>query len=181
MKHNSSRIIFSSLNFLAVFALFGSVSTGASPTITPDITRLQTASTTGIPNDPPRKLIAMDQAGGRTADVEIDGNLAYAAIGPRIMAFDISDPHSPRLLGQSKSLGGLVKEVEVEGDFAYAGVYTSEGFEVLIFRIQDQKEFALSGNWDVDGDTHGMAARGSYLYLPLSTGTLQIIDVKNPY
>ena len=25
----------------------------------------------------------MDQAGGRTADVEIDGNLAYAAIGPR--------------------------------------------------------------------------------------------------
>jgi hypothetical protein len=181
MKHRPFRIVFSSLNILVVFALFGSASTGASPAIVTNITRLQSASTTGIPNDLPRRLIAMDQAGGRTTDVETDGDLAYAALGPRIMAFDISNPDNPRLLGQSKSLGNLVQEVEVEDNLAYAVVSNFEGYEVLIFRVQDQKEFILAGSWGVDAFIRGMATHKGYLYLPLSTGTLLIIDVENPY
>ena len=182
MKHNSFRIIISPLKFLVVFALFGSASTGASPAIVTNITRLQSASTTGIPNDPPRRLIAMDQAGGIAQDLDIQAGLAYVGFGPRLEVFDVSHPDLPILLGQSNPLPGIIREVEVDRDYAYATTcgQGSLANRLNILNVQDPHQITALGFIPFTGCNQiSFVAQGDYVYLPYNN-ELRVIDVKDP-
>lgn len=57
--------------------------------------------------------------GGAVNAVALDGHIAYAAIGPRLVTIDIGEPAAPRLLGQSELLPGIVQAVAIQNSLAY--------------------------------------------------------------
>ncbi|MCI0731780.1 MAG: hypothetical protein L0332_34365, partial [Chloroflexi bacterium] len=57
--------------------------------------------------------------GGVPQGLDVEGGLAYAGFGPRLLVIDVSDPANPRLLGQSEPLPDLIRDVDVAGGIAY--------------------------------------------------------------
>ncbi len=64
-------------------------------------------------------LEVLGQQWGRAEGVAVVDNVAFTAIGPRLVALDVSDPTAPVLLGQSEILPGLAVAVIVDGSVAY--------------------------------------------------------------
>ena len=80
------------------------------------------APPTASPTPPvPIELTAemLNQQGGRAEGVAVVGNVAFTAIGPRLVALDVTDPAAPVLLGQSQVLPGLAVAVVVDSGVAY--------------------------------------------------------------
>lgn len=82
-----------------------------------------TASPTDSSPTPPAPIEVtvemLDQQWGQAEDVAIVGNIAYVAIGPRLVALDVTDPAAPTLLSRSAILPGTATAVVVDGDVAY--------------------------------------------------------------
>jgi hypothetical protein len=71
---------------------------------------------------PEPHLVRTAVVGGYLWAVAVDGHVAYAAIGPRLVAVDVSDREHPRELGQSPPLAGTMTLLAARGGTAFAVV-----------------------------------------------------------
>ena len=71
-------------------------------------------------------LHLVNQLGGSTKAVAIQGDYAYIGIGPRLVVLEMSDPLSPTVRGQSGVMSGIVTDIVVTQTHAY--VVDSEGW-----------------------------------------------------
>lgn len=75
------------------------------------------------------------QVGGASVALAVQGSVAYVGVGPRVAAFDVGNPSSPRRIAQSSLLPGLVMSVALRGDVIY--VATADSIIVLSARSAD--------------------------------------------
>ncbi len=92
-----------------------------SPALTSLPGRPDTSATKPLPSLEARTFTLAGQAGGAATAVALHGDIAYAGIGTRLVAIDLSDPAAPRFLGQGEGLPGLVEALAVQGSTAYVG------------------------------------------------------------
>jgi hypothetical protein len=181
MKHNPFRLILCLMNFLAIFALFGGISDSASPAIVTDVDRTHLASTIGISNDSPRRLISIGQTGGTVEDLTLQGNYAYVGVGPRLEVFNISQTDQPILLGKSNPLSGVIQDVRVDSRYAYV---TTSGYGdpnlFTVLNIQNPEQITKLGSIPVTGCCRlSFVVQAGYVYLP-GNDELLVIDVQDP-
>ena len=76
------------------------------------------------PDSPTLRVEPVGQIGGTSYSVAVQGDYAYAGIGPCLVILNSANPARPTLVGQSGVLPGLVQGIAVAGSYAYiaAGV-----------------------------------------------------------
>jgi hypothetical protein len=143
-------------------------------TVSPD----QTAERLPVKTEMNFTVVA--QLGGRVNAVALDGNIAYVGIGPRLVTVDISDPTTPRFLGQSDMLPELVNAVVAQDGIAYvagADLYIYDVSDptapVIISKLSDFGEFNFCYIADI-------ALAHNTLYILDRCPNLRAIDVSNP-
>jgi hypothetical protein len=76
-------------------------------------------------------LSLLGQIGGSSYAVAVEGNYAYLGVGPRLVVLDISDPGSPKEVGQSRPLHGIIMDVQVSKGYAYVAAEMIGGLHVI--------------------------------------------------
>ena len=148
------------------------------PTATPAATATidATATATGTPTASPTRtavpltvteeltfeLVAHE--GGEVRSVAVDGSVAYAGVGPRLVALDVSNPASPQAMGRSEVLPGLVDAVVLEQDGQRTRAYVAAGDEVVALALGADGELTVEGSVAMPGYTRALALADGMLY-----------------
>ena len=99
-----------------------------SPALITTPTSMPTPTSTNLSSFPISKTLQLiDQIGGKSNDIAIQGTYAYLGIGPRLVIFDISNPAQPIKVGQTDVLNGIVQSISVVKNLAY--ITTSNKFD----------------------------------------------------
>lgn len=129
-------------------------------------------------------LEIIDQVGGISSALAIEGDQAYLGIGPRLTVFDISDPTNPRLVGRSHALIDVVTDITVDGDTAYV-LTTLDG--VHIFDVSTPTEPNEIGHYIspyaamlADLSVEGGLLKAVAFDLPTENAVLMALDVSDP-
>jgi hypothetical protein len=125
-----------------------------------------------------RNVELVSQIGGADAHaVAVSGLYAYVGVGPRLVILDISDPRTPRAVGQSDSLPGIVNDVALGNNYAYvATLYAG----LSIIAVSDPAHPYEVGAYDTPGWAVGVAVSGGYAYVADGDRGLRIIAVSDP-
>lgn len=131
--------------------------------------------TDGEPEPGEIALLVRSVWGGPVNDVEVVGNLAYAAIGRRLVILNISDPSNPTELG-SLNLGG-VNGLAVRDGYAFVGANDAFGFSVV--DVSDPSNPNLV--WAKPGSTRmDVHLWGDFAFVRGHTGSVQLFDLTDP-
>jgi len=133
----------------------------------------------GIPalaaTDPKVELVG--QWGGLSSEVVTDGNLAYLAIGPRVVVLDITDPAQPKKLGQSSVLPRDVLRMVLGNGHLYVANQTA-GLQIL--ELSNPFEPRRVGGCKLGSDVRDVAVQGSFAYVVDDRDGFHIVDVTDP-
>ena len=101
----------------------------ASKVFMPQVHHQVTPRPTNTPTPTPRPTSLIElvgQIGGPVQAVEVQGNYAYAVVGPRLVVLNVNDPAHPVRVGQSPVLPNVVSDISIVGNLAYVCLlYTS--------------------------------------------------------
>jgi hypothetical protein len=172
-KHRWIVVVTASLVGLMVFAcsLTGQKDTktkGESPVATqsggepPVATQTEAAQV----QSSPLKLIS--QLGGGVWAVDVQGQVAYVGVGPRLWVLDTSSSEL-KVLGQSEVLKGKVRGVEVRDNYAYLA---TEGYdeELVILDISDPVQPLRVSSLDAPSTARYLRLEGDRVYMATHTG-----------
>ena len=132
--------------------------------------------TDGEPGPGEIALMVRSVWGGPVNDVVVVGNLAYAAIGRRLVILDISDASNPTELG-SLNLGG-VNGVAVRDGYAFVGANQPFGFSVV--DVSDPSNLTLVWAGQGDGFSHDVLLYGDLAYVRSTGGDVKAFDITDP-
>ena len=117
------------------------------------------------------------QLGGAVNALAVQGDTAYAGVGPRLLVFDVSNPQQPALLGQTPPFADIVQDVAAAG----ARVYVATGASGLrIVDVSTPTRPVEVGAFATAGFASGVAAFGHYAAVADRQDGLLIVDVSNP-
>jgi hypothetical protein len=90
----------------------------------------------------PGNLALIAHLGGLTYSVVVQGDYAYAGIGPKLMVFDISDPNDLVVVGQTPPLPGVVVGLDIAagGPFGRTYAYLAAWKAGLVVDVSDPTE-----------------------------------------
>lgn len=83
-----------------------------------------------LPSENSLRFTLQNQFGGVPQAVLVDGSVAYLAVGPRLVAIDITDPTTPQLMSQSPLLNDMLHDIVLDGTLVY-GAAGRAGLMVL--------------------------------------------------
>lgn len=109
--------------------------------------------------------------------VDVQGDVAYVAVGGEGLAFiDVSDRANPVLLG-TLDFPGRADVVKVVGDLAYVG----SGFGTFyVIDVSGEGEPHVLGSVAAPDSVHDLALDGQFAYVVMSGAGLGVIDVSDP-
>jgi len=164
------------------------------------VSEQSTQTTNNIVLDNPQAaIIANLKISGQAIDLKVAGDYLYVTndLG-YLYIVDIRDKLNPKVIGKCAGIDAA-NIVFIEGDYAYISyskydLKTEElkvdyGFKIVDIKNKEQPK--VIGNWGgqsikTDKSVHGMFIMGDYALLTLvsidengSTGTFQIVDIKN--
>jgi parallel beta-helix repeat protein len=119
----------------------------------------------------------VSQIGGPISAVAAEGDIAYIAVGSRLLVYDLSNPASPREIGSTAAFGDLVSALLVSGTRLYVTAGTA-GLYVL--DVTDPAAPRVIGRWDSPGSAENIAVAGTTAYLADGPFGLQIVDLSDP-
>ncbi|MGH1346055.1 MAG: LVIVD repeat-containing protein [Nannocystales bacterium] len=98
-------------------------------------------STTGGDTDgtggEPDWVVEVEHAGGQPRDMQVEGSIAFAAQGPRLTLWDLSDPSNVTKLGETDPFVGVVNAVAVQGELAYVVEYQDLDGRLHVVDVSD--------------------------------------------
>lgn len=115
--------------------------------------------------------------GGCSTDVQVIGDRAYLAIGPRVVVLDVSSPAQPVFLGHSEPLPNVIMALDVEDSVAYA-VTHHDGLHIL--DVSTPSSITHLGSDTPGINCWGVAARAGYVYAGDRQSILHTYDVHDP-
>jgi hypothetical protein len=86
------------------------------------------------------------QVGGEVTDIEINGDYAYLAVGPRLVIMDLSNPDILQVATMSDLLPGLGKALAIEDGRL---CWVSDSGDLLVFTLEDPTKPSLLGQYEV--------------------------------
>ncbi len=115
--------------------------------------------------------------GGPVNDVDVAGDLAYAAIGRRLMILDIADPTDPAEIG-SLYLESGVEGVRVSGDYVFLSAGGPHRFTVV--DVADPANPTLV--WEGQGNnlSEDVYLHGNLAYTLGNSGEVDVFDISDP-
>lgn len=127
-------------------------------------------------------LELIDQIGGAAADVAVQGNYAYVALGSRLIILDITNSLNPFFIGESSIFVGNVTNVVVNGNYAYV---LDMGFGLHILDISNQAQpleigyYLIGNNNYMLGKTYSLTLSDGFVFIGPGDGLL-IVNVSQP-
>ncbi len=132
--------------------------------------------TDGFDSDGPQ-LQVQSAWGGPVNDVEVVGNLAYAAIGRRLVILDVADPANPFEIGSMNIMSG-VEGVAVRDGYAFLGAH--KPYRLTVADVSDPTNPLLVSAGMGDQFSHDVQLYGNLAYVRATTGDLDVFDITNP-
>ncbi len=133
--------------------------------------------TDGEPDPGEIALVVRSAWGGPVYDVDVAGDLAYAAIGRRLVILDIADPTNPVEIGSLYIKSG-VSGVRVSGDYVFLSAARPYRFTVV--DVSDPANPTLV--WAGQGDLFSIDVLlyGTLAYTRGRTGDVDVFDISDP-
>lgn len=126
---------------------------------------------------------APDQVGKASAlgdsiqDIEVEGNLAYLAVGEAgLQIFDVSNPSAPVIISRLK-LDSETYALHVMDGYAYV---TGDWDGLLIFDISDPAYPTLVAEYDGSATAEDIFVSDGYAYLASGEEGLHVVDIRDP-
>ncbi len=132
--------------------------------------------TDGEPGPGEIALVVRSAWGGPVNDVEVVGNLAYAAIGRRLVILDVSDATNPIEIG-SMNIPSGVRGVTVRDGYAFLAA--TKPYRFTVADVSDPTNLTLV--WAGQGPqfSHDVQLYGDLAYV-LGSGTVNVFDITDP-
>jgi hypothetical protein len=106
--------------------------------------------------------------------IALDGNMLYMTSGGELLAFDVSDPSSPRVVGSAES--------SVDGPLSISGqTAAAAGHEVRGFDLSDPISPITGGRAQLPANAVDACAIGTTFYLACGNAGMQVVDASDPY
>ncbi len=129
-----------------------------------------------VPIVPPTMRL-LGQLGGAVNALAVQGNTAYAGVGPRLLVFDVTNPQQPALLGQTPAFADIVQDVAAAG----TRIYVATGDSGLrIVDVSTPTRPVEVGAFATPGFASGVATFGHYAAVADRQNGLLIVDVISP-
>ncbi len=140
------------------------------------------AGSLGSPAGAGLGLFPVDQIGGATLAVAVQGNLAYVGTGPRLTVWDLADPARPIQRGQSELLAGLVTTILIDRGHAWVLCRSTDAssFSVQALDLADPARPRAVGALALAGTPMDLAAAGGWLWVAAGGGGTLIVDARQP-
>jgi len=131
------------------------------------------------------------QIGGALANVVIQGDYAYLAVGSRVVVVDVSTPTQSTFVGQTDALPNSVSALAIKNNHAYA----TAGDTLYVFSVEvkiahHQVVLTRQGSYQEPSgySATDVVVQGNYAYVTFATGgtlllkhgLLDVIDISNP-
>lgn len=142
------------------------------------------AGNAALPTETGVGLYPVDQLGGATMAVAVEGWRAYLGTGPRLTVWDLADPARPAGIGRSDLLPGAVVAVALSGGRAFvlcrdsARPAAQPGFSIHALDLVDPARPRAVASLDLAGAPMGVAASGGFLWVAAGSGGLVVVDVR---
>lgn len=135
-----------------------------------------------VANQQAHNVELVGHAGGSFEDLAVDGSYVYLAMGPKVVALDVSSPSRPRPVGQIGPLANLVASLAVGGGLLYVGTADAGGrgdAGLHIFDVANPAEPIELGSFRPIGRrAETIALAGPHAYV--MSGGLRVLDVSDP-
>ena len=132
--------------------------------------------TDGEPGPGEIGLVVRSAWGGPVNDVEVVGNLAYAAIGRRLVILDVSDETDPVEVGSLNLMAGVVGVVVRDG---YAFLAALSPYRFSVVDVSDPTNPTLVSAGQGDGSSH-VVLYGDLAYVRSRLSSLDVFDISDP-
>jgi hypothetical protein len=151
------------------------------PVVFPPFVAQATPLSTGNAAAVPLELTLVNQIGGETYSVKLQGNYAYMGVGPRLVVLDITSPGQPVVIGQTEVISNSITDIEISGSYAYVteGTYHSSG-GLRIIDISNPVQPHTVGFYATPFRSLNLAMVGNYAYVAAESYGLRVVDVSNP-
>lgn len=117
-------------------------------------------------------------AGGSCQVVAVQGEGAFAGMGPKLMAFNTANPANPLVLGTSAPFSDDIRDVALVDNV----VYVAAGDAGMgIVDAGNTSNLSTLSIWDSMGYAEGIAVRGTTVYLADGPAGLRILDASDPF
>jgi hypothetical protein len=113
-------------------------------------------------------------AWGPCVGVDVKGSYAYIGNGPTFDVLDVSNPSSPKIVGEYLT-DGFVQDIIVRDWLAYVNL----GGTLLILDVTNPLHPTKVGSVEIWGATH-LAIEDSLAFVTIWSGYIQVIDISNP-
>ena len=118
----------------------------------------------------------VDQLGGATWSVAVQGNYAYIGMGPRLVILNVFFPDSPTVAGKTQTLPDVINSLVVSGGHAYLAAGESG---LRIINVSNPAAPVEVGYYDTAGYAEGVAVSGNYAYVADLDQGLRVINISN--
>ncbi|MCH8316128.1 MAG: hypothetical protein IIA64_09160 [Planctomycetes bacterium] len=133
--------------------------------------------TDGEPGPGEIALVVRSAWGGPVNDVEVVGNLAYAAIGRRLVILNVADPYDPFEIGSLNIMAG-VEGVAVRDGYAFLGAH--KPYRFCVVDVSDPTDPTLVWAGQGDGFSHDVQLYGDLAYVRSTGGDVDVFDITDP-
>lgn len=127
------------------------------------------------PAIPDPQIIA--HLGGWSTAVDVEGRLAYVAVGSRVRVVDVTDPAHPRTLSESPELPAPIDELSVTGGMVYVA---DRAFGLRIVDARDPLRPQVVGAGEKVKGAKAVQVAGGHAYLADGAAGVHVLDVADP-
>lgn len=115
--------------------------------------------------------------GGWTSAVDVEGTLAYVAVGSRLRIVDIADPRRPRILSESAELPALINELSVAGGMVYIA---DRAFGLRVVDARDPASPVVIGAGEKMKGAKAVRVAAGHAYVADGAVGVHVLDVADP-
>lgn len=138
------------------------------------------AGNAALPAETGVGLYPVDQLGGATRAVAVEGTRAYLGTGPRLTVWDLADAARPAEIGRSDPLPGTVAAVALAGGRAFVMCQEAArpGFSLHALNLADPARPRAVASIELEGAPMGIAAANGFLWVAAGSGGLVVVDAR---
>lgn len=131
------------------------------------------------PQPSPSQLAIRGQLGGDSSTMVVTAQAAYVGIGPRVVTYDLHNPHQPNLANQSRLLPATVQDLALGEGYLYAALGYGREHGLATFSLATPLTPTLVSFYPLELSAMSVFSYQDYVYVQVDDG-LQVFDLSEP-